>query len=73
MEIVKIDKGHPFTFTKHQLNNNITERNWEIKKLKDVGFFNTWINNLNLLTLKGVIQTVFFITRNRTLFILKSK
>ena len=29
--------------------------------------------NFNCLTLKGIIQTVFFITRNRTLFILKSK
>ena len=73
MELVKIDKGHPFTFTKHQMNNNITDRNWVIKKVKDVGFFNTWVNNLNFSTLKGIIQTVFFITRNRTLFILKSK
>ena len=70
MEFLTIDKGHPFTFTKQYLINNINERNWEIKKTEENGYYRSWKNNIMNLTFKGIIQTIFFITRNRTLFIL---
>jgi len=70
MELLTIDKGHPFTFTKQYLINNINERNWDIKKTEENGYYRSWKNNIMNLTFKGIIQTIFFITRNRTLFIL---
>jgi len=72
MEVYKIDRGHPFTFIKYQLENYFIERNWKIKQVTDIGYFKTWFNNINFSTLKGIIQTMLFITRNRTLFILKN-
>ena len=39
MECFNIDKGHPFTFTKQYLINNIIERDWEIKKMEDNGYY----------------------------------
>ena len=70
MELLTIDKGHPFTFTKQYLINNINERNWDIKKTEENGYYRSWRNNIMNLTFKGIIQTIFFITRNRILFIL---
>ena len=70
MELLTIDKGHPFTFTKQYLINNINERNWDIKQMKENGYIRSWKNSFLNLTFKGIIQTIFFITRNRTLFIL---
>ncbi len=71
MEIFMIDKGHPFTFTKHYLDENFEQRSWEIKYLEENSYFNTWIENIDNLSFKGIIQTFLFIIRNRTLFILK--
>ena len=70
MELLIIDKGHPFTFTKKLLLNNINERNWGIKHIEEKGYYITWRNNIKNFTFKGIIQTIFFIIRNRTLFIL---
>ncbi len=70
MELLTIDKGHPFTFTKQYLINNINERNWDINHMEEYGYIRSWKNSLLNLTFKGIIQTIFFITRNRTLFIL---
>jgi len=70
MELLTIDKGHPFTFTKQYLINNINERNWDIKQMEEYGYIRSWKNSLLNLTFKGIIQTIFFIIRNRTLFIL---
>jgi len=73
MELFKIDRGHPFTFIKYQLENYFMERDWDIKRISGVGYIKTWIININSFTLKGIIQTLLFITRNRTLFILEKK
>ena len=70
MELFTIDKGHPFTFTKQYLINNINERNWDIKNIEENGYYRSWKNNIMNFTFKGIIQTILFITRNRTLFIL---
>ena len=73
MELFKIDSGHPFTFIKYQLENYFMERDWDIKRISGVGYIKTWLTNINSSTLKGIIQTLLFITRNRTLFILEKK
>lgn len=73
MEQMMIDKGHPFTFGKKQLINHFRNRFWEIKKFDEIGYFKTWIDGLSTLTVQGLIKSFLFITRNRTLFILKKQ
>jgi len=70
MELFTIDKGHPFTFTKQYLINKINERNWDIMKIEENGFYRSWKKNIMNFSFKGIIQTIFFIIRDRTLFIL---
>ena len=72
MELFNFDKGHPFTFSKHQLENYFIANKWQIKRINDVGYLKTWINNINVSTLNGIVQMVLFITRNSTLFILQN-
>ena len=70
MEFFKIDKGHPFTFTKQFFTKNINNRMWNIKHIEEDGYYMTWKNNLTNISFKGIIQTIFFIVRSRSLFIL---
>ncbi|MBN1291303.1 MAG: class I SAM-dependent methyltransferase [Candidatus Latescibacteria bacterium] len=71
MELKKIDRGHPFTFGKNQLVNLFKMRSWEIKLYRDSGYVQSWIKNVHDLSLKGIVKTFLFITRNRTLFVLQ--
>lgn len=73
MEVMTIDKGHPFTFGKKDLINHFRSRFWEKKTYREIGFSKTWINDLRKLTVKGFIESLLFITRNRTLFILRKQ
>jgi len=73
MELITIDKGHPVTFGKIHLINQFKKRFWEIKKQEEVGYLKAWINDLGEWTVKGYIKSFLFITRNRTLFILKKE
>ena len=47
------------------------EKRWVIKHITEAGYYKTWVANFHLSTLKGIMQTLLFITRNQTLFILK--
>lgn len=71
MEIIKIDKGHPFTFGSSELQRFFKNRLWEIKHKEGYGYFKTWLYGLKDVTAKGLIKSCLFITRSRTIFILK--
>ena len=71
MELFAIDKGHPFTFSKKFLCKHIKERDWFIHHIDEIGYYRAWVDNSNIISIKGIIQTIFFIVRNRTLFILQ--
>ena len=73
MELMMIDKGHPFAFGKKRLINQFRNRFWEIKKFEEIGYFRAWIKDLSTLTVKGLIKSFLFITRDRTIFILKKQ
>ena len=60
MELFTIDKGHPFTFTKKTLCQYITERNWQVKNIDEIGYYKSWSENLKNISFKGIIQTILF-------------
>jgi SAM-dependent methyltransferase len=73
MEWRVIDKGHPFTFSKIQLIKYFRKYHWEIKVFKANGYLNTWLENLQNLSIKGLVKTLLFICHNRILFVLQKQ
>lgn len=71
MELIKIDKGHPFTFTKTDLR-KLFEKNRLVKLSTDrVGYFPTWKNELMSSALKDKIKAFLFITRDKVTYLLR--
>jgi len=71
MELVTLDKGHPFTFGKMQLMKWFKIRSWEIKKCLSTGYTRTWIENLRTLSAKGLMKALLLVNHNRTTFVLQ--
>ena len=71
MELLLIDKGHPFTFRKNELLDYFKKLSWQVELFEESSHFKTWQKELTSFSLKGLIRTVLLITNNRTIFILK--
>jgi SAM-dependent methyltransferase len=71
VELMALDKGHPFTFGKMQLIEFFKMRSWEIKAYQSVGYIKTWIENFRLLTAKGLMKALLLANHDRTTFVLQ--
>lgn len=71
MEIFLIDKGHPFTFSKSDLEKVFSSFSFVIEKTKKVGYFKTWQNEINSRLLKDKIKALLFVTRDKVTYLLK--
>ncbi len=67
MELLTIDKGHPFTFTKSNIRSFFSS-DFELKKKSRNGYFPTWIHELKSKSLKDKIKALLFITRDKTTY-----
>ena len=71
MEIMLIDKGHPFTFKRKELIRKFESKNWIIRSITDSGYAGTWIRELKSASINGFVKALFFIVRNKTTFIIE--
>jgi len=71
MEFLKIDKGHPHTFLKSNLEWLFKQHGFSIQAYKSVGYYKTWKSELLSSRLIDKIKALLFATRNKTLYILK--
>lgn len=67
MELVKIDKGHPFTFTKSEVR-KFFSKEYLLLDFKRFGYFPTWLYELKSKSLKDKIKAVLFITRDKATY-----
>lgn len=72
MELLTIDKGHPFTFTKTNIRSFFSS-DYELKKISRNGYFSTWIQEIKSRSLKDKIKALLFITRDKTTYYLIKK
>ena len=73
MELFSIDKGHPHTFIMHYLQTFFKEQSWEVQIQEGTSYMHSWKNDMFSGSVKGLIKACLFVTRSRTLFILKKK
>lgn len=73
MEKLLIDKGHPHTFTKKNLNKLIRVADFKIIKKTNSGYLKTWKKELSSETIKDKIKAVLFVTRDKVTYLLQSK
>jgi len=71
MELYKIDKGHPHTFLKKYLVKIFNNLNYTILFYNHSGYFNTWKREFTKFTPKDLMKSLLFVTRDKTLYILK--
>lgn len=71
MELLLIDKGHPFTFKRKELLRKFENKNWQIPSITDSGYAGTWIRELKSASINGFVKALFFIVRNKTTFIIE--
>lgn len=71
MEIFKIDKGHPHTFSKKELKELIKKNSLSILKEKNNGYFNTWKKEFLSKNLKNILKAASFVTRDKVTYLLK--
>ena len=71
LEGFQIDKGHPHTFTKHHLENEMKALGLTILKRKRRGYFRTWARELTSGKLIDLVKAFLFATRDKTLYVVK--
>ena len=67
MELITIDKGHPFTFTKSNVK-TLFLSDFNLLGFKRSGYYSTWIHEMKSKSLKDRIKALLFITRDRTTY-----
>lgn len=67
MEQMTIDKGHPFTFTKSNVE-ALFSSDFNLLGFKRSGYYSTWIHEMKSRSLKDKIKALLFITRDRTTY-----
>ncbi|MDW7681666.1 MAG: methyltransferase domain-containing protein, partial [bacterium] len=74
VEKLKIDPGHPHTFTRKSIKAYFKNYEFEIIKFKEDGFFKTWLKEIASGKIKELLKAITFSTPNKSVFILgKSK
>ena len=71
LEKFRIDKGHPYTFTKNALGAVFQLSRLKMIRCSSRGYFKTWLADLFSGTFKGFLKATLFATRDKTLYILK--
>lgn len=71
IELLKIDKGHPFSFTKSELKKSFSHHKLEILYYKESGYMKTWLKEIKSKRIYDKIKAIIFATRDKTTFILR--
>jgi len=71
IEFLKIDKGHPFSFTKPELKKSFSHHKLEILYYNESGYMKTWLKEIKSKRIYDKIKAVIFATRDKTTFILR--
>lgn len=71
IELFRIDKGHPHTFSKSELKKMFVEKSLDVVYYKESGYYNTWIKEIKSKRIYDKIKALIFATRDKTTFILK--
>lgn len=73
MELFLIDKGHPHTFTRYNLENLIQKFDFNIILTKRTGYFQSWKREILSKRIIDKIKALIFVNRDKTTFILKKR
>ena len=71
VEKLKIDPGHPYTFTIRSLRSIVEDHQFDMIKMEEPGFWRTWRKELRSLKPKEWLKAVTFSTPNKVTFILR--
>jgi ubiquinone/menaquinone biosynthesis C-methylase UbiE len=71
MEFFVIDKGHPFTFLKSDLQKLVNESNFIVLSKHNNGYFKTWKKEFSSNFAKDKIKALLFVTRDKVTCLLK--
>lgn len=71
METLKIDKGHPYTFLKRDLNKKFHNYKLQTVLFARSGYFKTWLREITSKRLYDKIKGVLFVNRDKVTHILK--
>jgi len=72
LELFKVDKGHPYTFTKDQIANWLQELSFTTRSYTDNGYLRAWGSDLTSGKLKSIARAILLSPRDTTLFIVQS-
>lgn len=73
MEFFKVDKGHPYTYTKNQLRKIVSANHLVILESQRSGYFKTWKKEFFSNKIMDKIKALLFVNRDKvTYFIQKS-
>lgn len=70
IEFFKIDKGHPHTFLKSELNKLFVINKMKILLFNESGYFKTWLREIKSNRFYDKMKALIFATRDKTTFIL---
>lgn len=71
VEKLKIDPGHPHTFTRKSIDSHFKKYQFELLKTEENGFFTTWIKETKSGKIKELLKAMTFSTPNKALYILE--
>jgi len=71
VEVLQIDPGHPHTFIRTSLLNQLRQFGFNVLKEKRQGFWNTWIAELKTIKIKELLKALSFSSPNKTMFVLE--
>jgi ubiquinone/menaquinone biosynthesis C-methylase UbiE len=71
VEKLKIDPGHPYTFTRRSIRDYFDNHDLEIMFAEQVGFGKAWLKELKSFKPKEMIKALTFSSPNKSLYILK--
>ncbi len=67
MEMMLIDKGHPFTFTKSNVQSFFSS-DYSLKGYNRRGYLSTWLGEVRSRSIKDKIKAILFITRDKATY-----
>lgn len=70
VELLGIDPGHPYTFTRKSIEKYFQENHLHVIKTGARGFFKTWLLELRSVKIKEFLKALSFSSPSKTLFLL---
>ena len=71
LEVLEIDRGHPFSFTRRRLEAALESHGLRIRRRKRAGYWRTWLEELVSGSVKQTARALLFATRDRTVYVLE--